>query len=231
MSTVDEHKAAVLRTVEKYPKVLDYYILNKEERAPDAHTVSHLKVTETHLQFVENVKALVGDHLVGTGFYKVGNSYEESHQRVSYLKQVIESNDGYRLFYLKGQPIKREADLQILFRLTWFGSLYDVNSEVNNGRGPVDYKISRGRKDACLVEFKLASNSGLKRNLAHQVNVYAKANGTSNSIKVILYFSETELAKVQKVVKELHLQECRDIVLIDASPDNKASGSKATSSD
>ncbi|ATX84529.1 hypothetical protein CU084_14725 [Bacillus velezensis] len=29
-----------------------------------------------------------------------------------------EDNDGYRIFYSKGQPIKREEDLQILYRLT-----------------------------------------------------------------------------------------------------------------
>lgn len=128
------------------------------------------------------------------------------------------------------QPIKREADLQILFRLTWYATAYDVNSEVNNGRGPVDYKVSKGKRNASLVEFKLASNSGLKRNLEHQVNIYAKANGTEKAIKVILYFSEAELAKVQRALKELGFEGCRDAVLIDASLDTKASGSKATDS-
>ncbi|OAZ69293.1 hypothetical protein SRCM100169_00258 [Bacillus siamensis] len=33
-------------------------------------------------------------------------------------QKVIEDNDGYRIFYSKGQPIKREEDLQILYRLT-----------------------------------------------------------------------------------------------------------------
>lgn len=230
-SSADERKEAVLRTVEKYPDVLDHYILKKEETAPAAHALSDLKVNETHVQFVENVKELIGDHLSKTPFYEVGDSYDECHQRIAYLKHVIEDNDGYRLFYLKGVPMKRESDLQTLFRLTWFRTSYDVNSEVNNGRGPVDYKVSRGRKNACLVEFKLANNSGLKRNLAHQVNVYAKANETSKAIKVILYFSDAEREKVQKVLKELALEKYPDVVLIDASPETKASGSKATSSD
>lgn len=50
----------------------------------------------------------------------------------------------------------------------------DVNREVNNGRGPVDFKISKGSKDTTLVEFKLASNSKLKNNLAKQVDIYKK---------------------------------------------------------
>lgn len=230
-SKAEEIKTAALRTIEKFPEVLDFYILKKEEDAPAAHVASKKKVSETHLQFVDNVKTLICNHLAGSDFYNEGDSYEESHRRIAYLKHVIEDNDGYRVFYVNGQPLKREADLQILFRLTWCVTSFDVNSEVNNGRGPVDYKVSRGRKDACLVEFKLASNSGLKRNLEHQVKVYEKANETKKSIKVILYFSDAELVKVHKTLKDLKLDQCKDIVLIDASRDTKASGSKATSSE
>ena len=138
-------------------------------------------------------------------------------------------NDGYKIFYVDGQPVKREADLQLIFRLTWFATPSDVNSEVNNGRGAVDYKISRGSKDSTLVEFKLASNSKLKQNLANQVHIYEKANQTKKSIKVILYFSEIELNKVLKIMKELNLKEGKTLVLIDADRTDKPSASNVRS--
>jgi len=84
------------------------------------------------------------------------------------------------------------------------------------------YKVSRGSADATLVEFKLASNSKLKQNLKHQVGVYEAANDTATSIKAILYFSASELTRVQTILKELDLAGRRDVVLIDARPDNKA---------
>lgn len=224
----DERRAAALRTVEKYSEVLDYYIRGKEQDAPKAHIVSNQKVHETHRQFVENIKTLLRDHIAGSNFYELGDSYDECHRRVAFLKHVIEDNDGYRVFYVEGRPIKRESDLHTMFRLTWFATEFDVNSEVNNGRGPVDYKVSKGRENASLVEFKLASNSGLKRNLQHQVGVYAKANDTTKSIKVILYFSDSELLKVNNILKELGLMGQKDIVLIDGSLETKASGSKAS---
>ena len=143
-----------------------------------------------------------------------------------YLKHVIEDNDGYRVFYVDGKAVKRESDLHTMFRLTWYATAYDVNAEVNNGRGPVDYKVSRGKKNASLVEFKLAGNSSLRRNLEKQVEVYAKASQTKKSIKVILYFSEAELEKVTNVLRELKLQNREDIVLIDGRRENKTSGSK-----
>ena len=152
-----------------------------------------------------------------TKFYSsAGNSYEEAYNRVIYLKSVIEDMDGYRIFYLNGQPIQRENDLQIMYRLVWCATDYDVNREVNNGRGPVDFKISKGSRDSTLVEFKLASNKHLKKNLANQVEIYKKANCTDRAIKVILYFTEKEYFKVIDILNELNLSDCKDIILIDA---------------
>jgi hypothetical protein len=112
-----------------------------------------------------------------------------------------------------------------MYRLTWYATSFDVNREVNNGRGPVDFKVSKGATNKTLVEFKLASNSKLRQNLQHQVEVYEAANDTSKSIKAILYFTETEFNKVQKILRELKLSGRRDIVLIDARDDNKPSAS------
>jgi hypothetical protein len=106
-----EVREAAAASVEHFPQLLDYYIKQKEETGDEAHKVSGAKVRETEIQFVEQVKALVGDHLAGTEFYKLGDSFEESLRRVHFLKGVIENKDGYRLFYLKGKPLKRETDL------------------------------------------------------------------------------------------------------------------------
>ncbi|MBX3302271.1 MAG: hypothetical protein KF693_08645 [Nitrospira sp.] len=223
--TEQERRAVAAATAEQFPAVLDYYIKHKEDTGEEAHKVSSLKVRETEVQFGKHIRDLVGTHLVGTEFYELGDSFEESLRRVLFLKDVLENKDGYRAFYLDGKPIKREADLQIMYRLTWYATSYDVNRELNNGRGPVDFKVSKGTANKTLVEFKLASNSKLRQNLQHQVEIYEAANDTSKSIKAIMYFTETEFSKVQKILKELNLLERRDVVLIDARDDNKPSAS------
>lgn len=83
--------------------------------------------------------------------------------------------------------------------------------------GPVDFKISRGAKDSTLVEFKLASNSKLKKNLENQVEIYKKASCTDRAIKVIMYFTKEEYEKTISILNELKLNSCDDIVLIDAT--------------
>lgn len=224
-ATDREIREAAASAVENFPAILDYYIKEKEETGQEARQVSGRKVRETEIQFIEQIRALVSNHLAGTAFYEHGDSFEVSLRRVHFLKDVIEKNDGYRWFYMKGKPLHREPDLQIMYRLTWYATTFDVNREVNNGRGPVDFKVSKGSADKTLVEFKLASNSKLKKNLKNQVGVYEAANDTAKAIKAILYFTESELKKVQDLLGELGLSGRRDVVLIDARNDNKPSAS------
>jgi len=91
----------------------------------------------------------------------------------------------------------------------------------------VDFKVSKGAIDKSLIEIKLASNSQLKRNLQNQVAVYERANGTRTSVKMIVCFTDADVAKVDAVLKELDLRGEKSIVVIDARSDNKPSGSKA----
>lgn len=223
-----EINEAIAKTLRNFPELIDRYIRLKEDTGDQAVALSEQKVRETEAVFIHQVANLIASLKEETSFYETpDDTHSEAYNRVMFLKQNIENNDGYRIFYSNGQPIKRESDLQLMFRLTWYASQDDVNSEVNNGRGPVDYKISRGSKDSTLIEFKLASNSKLKQNLANQVEVYKAANQTTKSIKVILYFSDGELLRVQKVMRDLELKEGKELVLIDAQATNKPSGSNA----
>ena len=158
-----------------FPELLDYYIRYKEKTGDRARAVSEEKVNESKLLYIQKI-SMLAELLDQEGFYEgQGTTYDEARARVMFLKDVIENKDGYRVFYDRKRLITKEEDLHILFRLTWYGTKSDVNREVNNGRGPVDYVVSRGRVDKSLVEFKLASNPQLKRNLESQVKIYEKS--------------------------------------------------------
>jgi hypothetical protein len=223
----DELRAATA-TILHFPEIIDFYIRQKEDSGARAKSISSLKVRISQELYVEHARQLVNLLAFNSNFYGLtGDTYEEAFDRVTFLKDIIENKDGYRILYLDGKPIADEDDLQILYRLTWRATPSDVSRESNSGRGPVDFKISRGSQDKTLVEFKLAKNSQLKRNLANQTAIYEKAHDTNKSIKVILYFTEEELARVQRILKALQLSDDRNIVLIDARSDNKPSASKA----
>ena len=136
-----ERRQAINRTIRTHPQVIEYYIRNKEDTGDEAQAVSSEKVAETEAWFVRQVQDFVAESLARTEFYTLpGDTYEEARRRLLFLKHVIENQDGYRIFWHDGEPVQREQDLQLLFKFTWFATLSDVNSEVNNGRGPVDFK-------------------------------------------------------------------------------------------
>ena len=223
----DETKAA-RDTILRYPELIDYYIKYKEDNGDQARSASEWRVDYCRKIYLELFKQLPVLLLTQTAFYDFGrDTYEEAKKRVEYLKDVVENKGGHKIFYASGQPIRREEDVHILYRLTWFATPSDVSREVNDGRGPADFKISRGSQDKSLVEFKLASNSQLKRNLKNQTKIYEKASDAKRSIKVIFYFSEQEEQKVQRTLKELDLVGNPDIVLIDAREDDTLAGSRA----
>lgn len=228
-ATKKEIDEAITLAIEKFPQVLDYYIRDKEIRGDEAAAVSKERVHIVEVLFVEHVRRFVKEYLQPKGFYKIpSNTYEEAKERLLFLKDVIENKGGHRIFYFDDKPLQRETDLHILYRLTWYATPSDISREVNDGRGPADFKASRGAADKTLIEFKLAKNTQLDRNLARQSGIYEKASdATHPSLKVIVYFSEAERQRVVKILKELKLEESPQIILIDARADNKPSGSKA----
>jgi hypothetical protein len=223
-----ERDVAAEATINRFPELLDFYIRMREDAGDEAESISMEKVHDTLVVFVNQLKRVVADLQDRTDFYdQEWSSYQAALARTKGFKQYVENQDGWRLINRDGQPFAKESEVQLFFGLIWFGSIFDVNREVNNGRGPVDFKVSIGSADKSLIEFKLASNTKLKQSLEKQVDIYEKANQTATSVKVIVCYTEADQAKVDKTLKGLGLDSREDIIVIDARNDNKPSGSKA----
>lgn len=106
------------------------------------------------------------------------------------FKSLIEDNSLNELLYdSKGNP-KHESAAQLLF----YGiadsycdaNNVDLTKEGNNGRGPVDFKLSRGMKDKVIVETKLTSNPQLRHGIEVQVPIYMKQERTKKAIYLII---------------------------------------------
>lgn len=227
-ATSKQRRQAASETIRHFPAIIDYFIRSKEQRGRQAESISSGRVKLSETLYHEQFGKLVDLLAKCSGFYTTsGGTYQEALSRVRFLKDVIENKGGHRIFYVKGRLLERESDAHILYRFTWYATPSDVSREVNDGRGPADFKISRGSRDKSIVEFKLASNPQLEKNLQHQTLIYQKASDAKKSIKVILFFSESERDRVESILKRLKLDNKENVVLIDARDDNKPSGSKA----
>ncbi|MDR2284873.1 MAG: hypothetical protein LBE37_16785 [Sphingobacterium sp.] len=176
------------------------------------------------LEELSTLKSLVATLLNTSKNKEAHSSYEEALYRIGLLKSVIEDKGGFKTF--KIQENQNEAMFQLLFQFVKEGSDWDINTEVNNGRGPVDFTVSKGSQDKTVIEFKLAKSSSLKRNLQHQVEVYKKANNTNRAVVAILYFSPEEYQQVLKILKELNLFDLENVILIDGQQKASASNVK-----
>jgi hypothetical protein len=223
-----EQREAARDTIARFPELVDYYIRLKEEDGDRAESVSASLVADTRAVLVDQLKQALADLEARTDFYeRPWTSYDEARERVMLFKDYVENQDGYRVINRAGKPFSRETEVQLFFGLIWCKSDFDANREVNNGRGPVDFKISYGSGDKSLIEFKLGSNSSLKRNLERQLPIYEAANRTRMSLKVIVCYTGKDQARVARILRQLKIEDEPSIVVIDARSDNKPAGSKA----
>ncbi len=220
---------AAAATIRQFRELIDVYIRMKEDNGDRAQAISWEKTHDTQNALVEQVRAAILDIEQKTDFYdRNWTSYDEARERVLVFKHYVEHQDGYKLINRgDGEPFSNETEVQLFFGLAWCNSDFDINREPNNGRGPVDFKVSYGASDKSLIEFKLAKSTSLKRNLEKQVAIYEKANKTRASLKVIVCYTAADQTKLQRVLTELNLVSDESVIAIDARSDNKPSASKA----
>lgn len=207
----------------------DYFIQIIEESGIEINQKAMMECVdqiEKYYRTSEALKAL----LIKNGNQFVNNATtarEELQNKLNFLKDTIENNEGYKLLYFKDQCITSEDNLQRLFRFTLDGTPYDFNFDANNGLGEYDIKASKGSADKCIAELKLASNPKLT-SMFEQAKVYERANKCIDSIFVVFYFNQAEKAKLDKLFREdQNFKDKKDdIILIDCRKDNKISASK-----
>jgi len=122
----------------------------------------------------------------------------------THFRDLVEDNQLARLLYDDKGKKKHESAAQLLF----FGiaSAYceannlDLTAESDAGRGPVDFKASRGFKDRVLVEVKLTTNQNLISGFLNQLPIYQKAEKVARGIYLVIHNggSEARLTALQK---------------------------------
>lgn len=155
------------------------------------------------------------------------------------FRAAMKIADSYKewIEYHRGAKVIQDADSQsrektvqytIHLAATEFCRMYnwDFSPEVDSGRGPVDFKISRGN-DKTVVEVKLTSNAQCVHGLEVQIEEYARAEATDKKVFLLVNTGQGEnrIEAVEEKRKEMLSagKHPAEVVVIDARPKKAAS--------
>ena len=228
--------------------------LKKEKIAEIA--LEHYELVEKYINIVEKRKSCQFDELTKKtlryDWYNLSkeitainnfnfgciNSDDEFFNKIlqfaNYYKNFIELNSGYKLLWNEDSP-RSEEDVQILFK----GILdehcrannIDFNREVNQGRGPVDFKFSLGYSNRVLIEAKLAKNTHFWNGLKKQLPKYMQIDSCNFGIFLVIVYTDKDLKRISDI-QNITSETAREYnitlktVIVDARKNNKVSASK-----
>ncbi|MBM1688819.1 hypothetical protein [Sulfitobacter geojensis] len=126
---------------------------------------------------------------------------------VQIFKNFVENQGGWELVYNDDGKPKSESACQRLFlgivRHYCLANDIDVSPEVNIGRGPVDFKLSRGSTYTALIEMKLAKNTKFWAGLEKQLPKYLEAEEVKVGHFLIVAFSDADVKRLNKIYERV----------------------------
>lgn len=193
----------ILQLVPKYPEIYKKYTEIKYWEADEAKQKNQMEIAE--YKGFKNAISTVNTLLQDFNPKNTVNSLEEAYRLIKQFKYKIQDCWLYKIFYKDNGDVFPEKFVQSLFVLSRWYSKFCVDSEVDNGSWPVDFKISKGVDDITIIEFKLWKNSKLEHGLTTQSDKYWKSNNTRSVVRVVFCVNKKEVEKVESIVNRRKL--------------------------
>jgi hypothetical protein len=148
-----------------------------------------------------------------------------------HFKKLIEANGLFKLLYDQNEELKPERAAQLLFYgiadAYCSANNLDLSAEPNAGRGPVDFKVSKGYRSRLNVEVKYTDNPKLASGFERQLPTYDAAESAFESIYLIINTGRkvSRLRRVEKLrANQIALgKRAPTIIVIDGSFQRSAS--------
>lgn len=197
--TSNEKKEYLKRVIFEKPlvfkRVIKGYRLEKLEEC---------KGYEDFDYFLKKLAPAFAKYYVNHYITRDDDSFSAAHSILESFRNWVEYQRGWEIIQ-NSNGRSREKSVQTIMLLAANvynrDHLWDISREPDAGRGPVDFKISRG-SDKTIVEVKLSSNPQYIHGFTTQIEEYAKAEQTDKRIYVFI-----DLGNPQKLK---YLKDCRD---------------------
>ncbi len=156
------------------------------------------------------------------------NSYDAMIEVINIFKDWVENNRGWDIIQ-RSPNRNKEKIIQRLIHLSAKHYVdingFDISCEADEGRGPVDFKLSKG-DDKTIVEVKLSSSNQYLHGYEIQLKEYATAEKTQNMIYLLVDLGNPRrienILRIHEENKKNNIQ-CPMLIIVDAK--NKQSAS------
>ena len=211
-------KEHIFKDPERCGRVIEEYRKSKVERYDLNSDVEYFVAT-----LIRTMKR-EGLNFVVEGAKEKG-SLEAAFDVLNIFKDWVENNRGWDIIQ-SAESSKREKIVQRLVHLGAKNYIdannLDISFEPDAGRGPVDFKVSRGG-DKTVIEIKLSTNGQYLHGYQEQVEEYGKAECTEKMIYVFVDLGNPGRLKKLKETHEQKQEKVPQLVVIDATSKNAAS--------
>lgn len=202
-------KSTIVRMARKHPNLRREYICQKEKSAPEPYDFRRDSKGVDFWYHASKAFAqkhpLNGPSMDSSGLLKFVLSGVEQFQ------QYIEQNGGWQLLWNDDGTQRAEAAAQRLLlgilKHYCASNDIDISKEVDIGRGPVDFKFSRGTKARVLLELKKANNTRFWDGLTGQLPTYLTAEGIQEGVFLVIAYSDQDLKRckgIQQILSDLN---------------------------
>lgn len=198
-----EIKAYVLKTEERMQTIISAY------RACNPDSYDFISDSEGRYLWLEKAKELVKLVPIIIPKKPKEKELEEIVKSIIHgFKNFIEMKGGWRSLYNDKNDVFNESHARHFFYAT--ALLYceycdiDITPESNAGRGPVDFKLSKGHKNKIVVEIKLTTGNILQ-GYVKQTRIYEKSEDAKASYFVVVQV--TWKSKALKRVLKMEVDE------------------------
>lgn len=198
-SNVD--KKTIIEFAKSHPEIRAEYIASTEHSSSTPYDFEKDKYG--YVQWYRVTASYCKEHTLRLSIDSTDDFQKAIQSFLEEYKNYIENNKGWSLLWNEDGTPKREEAAQLLFlgivKQYCRANDIDISREPNIGRGPVDFKVSKGYQFRALLELKLAKNTKFWNGVTKQLPQYQKAEGVNIGYFIVVLYSNNDLKRLKTI--------------------------------
>lgn len=194
-------KERIVQIARRHPELRERYVDFVESQAPMPYDFKEDKKGVAH--WYEPTREFCRENPLKVEVTNDEEFQTAVDQMVEAFRHFIEQKKGWQLLWDDDGRSRSEnvAQLTMLAIISSYceANNIDVSREAEVGRGPVDFKVSRGYRMRSLIEVKLARNTRFWDGVAAQFPTYLKAEKVSAGYFVVVVYTAADAQRIRSI--------------------------------